>query len=84
MQAQVNPHFLFNAINTISALMRVDSEKARYLLLQLGHYFRSNITSTRHNLISVEEEVNHLNAYLTIEQARFLDALALIWRSLMS
>ncbi|MGX9845396.1 LytS/YhcK type 5TM receptor domain-containing protein [Streptococcus iniae] len=71
LQAQVNPHFLFNAINTISALMRVDSEKARYLLLQLGHYFRSNITSTRHNLISVEEEVNHLNAYLTIEQARF-------------
>ncbi|KYP20764.1 MULTISPECIES: sensor histidine kinase [Streptococcus] len=71
LQAQVNPHFLFNAINTISALMRIDSEKARYLLLQLGQYFRSNITSTRKNVITVEEELNHLNAYLTIEQARF-------------
>lgn len=71
LQAQVNPHFLFNAINTISALMRIDSEKARYLLLQLGQYFRTNITSTRKNVITVEEELNHLNAYLTIEQARF-------------
>ncbi|KKF62416.1 sensor histidine kinase [Streptococcus uberis] len=73
LQAQVNPHFLFNAINTISALMRIDSEKARFLLLQLGQYFRSNITSTRQNVISVEEELNHLKAYLTIEQARFPD-----------
>ncbi|CAM4213366.1 LytS/YhcK type 5TM receptor domain-containing protein [Streptococcus penaeicida] len=71
LQAQVNPHFLFNAINTISALMRIDREKARHLLLQLGNYFRANINSTRHNVISVEEEINHLNAYLSIEQARF-------------
>lgn len=71
LQAQVNPHFLFNAINTISALMRFDSEKARHLLLQLGHYFRANINSTRQNLVSIETELNHLEAYLTIEQARF-------------
>lgn len=71
LQAQVNPHFLFNAINTISALIRIDSEKARYLLLQLSHYFRSNLTSTRQKTITVEEEVSHLKAYLTIEQARF-------------
>ncbi|GFK30797.1 sensor histidine kinase [Streptococcus canis] len=71
LQAQVNPHFLFNAINTISALIRVDSEKARHLLLQLGHYFRANLNSTRHNLVSVETELKHLEAYLTIEQARF-------------
>ncbi|MGT2722551.1 LytS/YhcK type 5TM receptor domain-containing protein [Streptococcus porcinus] len=73
LQAQVNPHFLFNAINTISALMRIDGEKARHLLLQLGNYFRANITSTRHNIISVAEELKHLNAYLAIEQARFPD-----------
>ncbi|VTS41051.1 LytS/YhcK-type transmembrane receptor domain protein [Streptococcus porcinus] len=73
LQAQVNPHFLFNAINTIFALMRIDGEKARHLLLQLGNYFRANITSTRHNIISVAEELKHLNAYLAIEQARFPD-----------
>ncbi|MGV3010876.1 LytS/YhcK type 5TM receptor domain-containing protein [Streptococcus thoraltensis] len=71
LQAQVNPHFLFNAINTISALMRIDNEKARHLLLQLGKYFRSNIKSTRQNVISVEDELAHLQAYLSIEQARF-------------
>lgn len=71
LQAQVNPHFLFNAINTISALIRVDSEKARHLLLQLGHYFRANLNSTRQNVISVDSELKHLEAYLTIEQARF-------------
>src|SRR5699024_11208295 len=42
LQAQVNPHFFFNAINTISALVRIDSEKARKLLLQLSQFFRSN------------------------------------------
>ncbi|MGT2729531.1 LytS/YhcK type 5TM receptor domain-containing protein [Streptococcus phocae subsp. salmonis] len=71
LQAQVNPHFLFNAINTISALMRIDAEKARHLLLQLGNYFRANINSTRHNLVTIETELKHLEAYLTIEQARF-------------
>ena len=39
LQAQVNPHFFFNAINTISALVRIDSEKARKLLLQLSQFF---------------------------------------------
>lgn len=53
--------------------MRIDGEKARHLLLQLGNYFRANITSTRHNIISVAEELKHLNAYLAIEQARFPD-----------
>lgn len=49
----------------------MDSEKARHLLLQLGHYFRANLNSTRQNVISVDSELKHLEAYLTIEQARF-------------
>lgn len=71
LQAQVNPHFLFNAINTISALMRFDSEQARHLLLQLGHYFRANLNGHRNNLIPIKEELAHVEAYLAIEQARF-------------
>ncbi|WP_186318575.1 histidine kinase, partial [Dermacoccus nishinomiyaensis] len=43
LQAQVNPHFFFNAINTISAMIRINSEKARDLLLQLSQFFRSNL-----------------------------------------
>ncbi len=71
LQAQVNPHFFFNAINTISALIRVDSEQARILLIQLSHYFRANLQGARTNLIPLEKELEHVQAYLSIEQARF-------------
>lgn len=71
LQAQVHPHFLFNAINTISALVRKDSDMARTLLLKLGTYFRSNLQGARHHLIPLEKELEHVEAYLMIEQARF-------------
>ncbi|WNV78697.1 sensor histidine kinase [Bacillus atrophaeus] len=71
LQAQVNPHFLFNSINTISALCRTDVEKTRKLLLQLSVYFRSNLQGARQLLIPLSKELNHLHAYLSLEQARF-------------
>jgi len=71
LQAQVNPHFFFNAINTISALIRIDSEQGRKLLLQLSKFFRANLHGARRNLITLEEELDQVNAYLSIEQARF-------------
>lgn len=73
LQAQVNPHFFFNAINTISALIRVDSEKARELLLRLSHFFRANLQGARTNLIPLEKEIEQVKAYQTLEQARFPD-----------
>ncbi len=71
LQAQINPHFLFNAINTVSALCRTDVEKARKLLLQLSVYFRCNLQGARQLLIPLEQELNHVQAYLSLEQARF-------------
>lgn len=71
LQAQVNPHFFFNAINTISALVRIDSEKARELLLELSHFFRSNLQGSRQNKITLEKELGQVSAYLSLEQARF-------------
>lgn len=71
LQAQVNPHFFFNALNTISALIRIDSEKARDLLFQLSAFFRSNLQGTRQNLITIEKELEQVDAYLSLEQARF-------------
>lgn len=71
LQAQINPHFLFNAINTISVLCRIDPEKARKLLLKLSVYFRSNLQGARHMLIPLEKELEHVGAYLSLEQARF-------------
>ncbi|MFO3689792.1 LytS/YhcK type 5TM receptor domain-containing protein [Staphylococcus felis] len=71
LQAQVNPHFFFNAINTISALVRIDSEKARELLLELSHFFRSNLQGSRQNKITLDKELGQVSAYLSLEQARF-------------
>lgn len=71
LQAQVNPHFFFNAMNTISALIRVDSEKARELLLNLSNFFRSNLQGAKKTSITIEKEIQQVEAYLSLEQARF-------------
>lgn len=71
LQAQVNPHFFFNAINTISALMRKDANKARELLLQLSKYFRGNLQGAIATSIGVRQELEQVKAYLSLEQARF-------------
>lgn len=75
-QAQVNPHFLFNALNTIIAILRNDSKRARQLLLHLSNYFRNNLKRTG-DLATLEEELNHVQSYLVIENARFEDRLHL-------
>ncbi len=73
LQGQVNPHFFFNSINTISAIMRFDSEKARRLLLKLSQYFRASLTGNRQALVTVSEELQQVQAYTEIEEARFPD-----------
>ncbi|WP_209121374.1 sensor histidine kinase [Alkalihalobacillus sp. BA299] len=75
LQAQVSPHFLFNALNTIVALIRTDPMKARKLLISLSHYFRQNLAGTTATETTLEDELKHVKAYLEIEQARFSDKL---------
>ncbi|WP_332629440.1 sensor histidine kinase [Halalkalibacter flavus] len=76
LQAQVSPHFLFNALNTIVALVRTDPMKARKLLISLSHFFRQNLAGTTATETSLEEEIKHVKAYLEIEQTRFSDKLS--------
>lgn len=71
LQAQINPHFFFNAVNTISAMIRKDSEKARELLLELSTYFRANLAGARETEVTFEQEKEHVDAYLSLEQTRF-------------
>lgn len=74
LHAQVNPHFLFNALNTISAVVRRDANKARELIQNLSQFFRSNLKQNVRS-VSLREELAHVNAYLSIEKARFTDRL---------
>ncbi len=74
VQAQINPHFLFNTLNTISAITRREPERARQLLLHLSLFFRKNL-KRQSGLATLQEEQEHCQSYLEIELARFGDRL---------
>ena len=74
LQAQINPHFLFNSLNTIVALCRLNPNKARELIIKLSEYFRRNLREWE-PLIPLAEELKNVELYLTFEKARFLDKL---------
>lgn len=75
LQAQINPHFLFNALNTISAIIKRDADEAKTLIQYLSQFLRANLKQ-KAPFISLKEEIEHVNAYLTIELARFSDRLS--------
>ncbi|MGL9720048.1 LytS/YhcK type 5TM receptor domain-containing protein [Symbiopectobacterium sp.] len=72
LHAQVNPHFLFNAFNTPSAVIRRNPDHARQLVLSLSTFFRKNLKRSNDE-VSLRDEMEHVNAYLEIEKARFAD-----------
>ena len=70
LQAQINPHFLFNAINTIVYYCRSNPETARGLLLNLADYYRNNLLPAG-EWVDLPTEINHIDSYVKIEAARF-------------
>jgi two-component system, LytTR family, sensor kinase len=74
LQAQVDPHFLFNALNTIVAVTRTDPNRAGELLIHLSRFFRKNLKRSS-DVSTLEEELAHVRSYLEIEKARFPDRL---------
>lgn len=76
LQSQIRPHFLFNALNTITSLIRTKPQKARELLVSLSDLLRHSLRKPE-RLISLENELNYVRSYLDIEKARFEDKLQL-------
>ncbi|WP_319371818.1 sensor histidine kinase [uncultured Ilyobacter sp.] len=70
LQAQINPHFLFNALHTVSSFVRMDPSKAREIIINLSTYLRFNIESGD-KPVTLEKELEQVKAYVNIEQARF-------------
>lgn len=78
LQARIRPHFLFNALNSLAALVRTRPDKAEDMVLDLSDLFRASLdASTR--LISLREEVEIVRGYLRIEEVRLGDKLVLNW-----
>lgn len=71
LKAQLNPHFLFNTLNSINALVGSDPEAARRVLAQLAEILRYSLESDRQPLVPLAEELRFVETYLAIEQARF-------------
>ena len=70
LQAQINPHFLFNALNTIVSYCRSSPGTARKLLIDLGDILRNNLGHYGEN-IDLYTEIKNIKSYLNIEKARF-------------
>ena len=71
LQAQINPHFLFNTLNVLANLIQDNPQRAERVTEQLAEVFRYALESTRRERVSLEEEVRFLQAYLEIETTRF-------------
>jgi two-component system, LytTR family, sensor histidine kinase LytS len=77
LQAQMEPHFVFNALNTIASLVRTEPDRARSLVLAFADYVRSKL-SRPPGFVTLEEELTHVQSYLALEQARFGDQLVVV------
>ena len=74
LQSQINPHFLFNALNTISALCLTDPDRACDTILVLARYFRQTLTINE-PFVPLEQELSNVDNYLLLTEARFEGAL---------
>ncbi|RAV99081.1 sensor histidine kinase [Pseudochryseolinea flava] len=71
LRQQLQPHFLFNSLNSISALAGSRPEEARKMVQQLSDFLRGTIRRDNSQMVPLSEEIHHLNLYLEIEKVRF-------------
>jgi len=79
LKAQLQPHFLFNALNTISSLMQVDVARADRLLTQLADLLRASLQASARDMTSLRDELKLLELYAQIMQERFAGRVTLTW-----
>jgi two-component system LytT family sensor kinase len=75
LQMQMQPHFLFNALNSISALTFEDADKTRQMLIKLSEFLRYTTKYSEKQLVKLTDELSHIDQYLVIERLRFGDRL---------
>lgn len=75
IKAQLNPHFLYNIFNTISASVPSENEKTRDMIAQLSDLFRYQLKASQVDLVPLKEELDFIKKYLNLEKARFQERL---------
>jgi sensor histidine kinase YesM len=76
LQAKINPHFLYNSLNSIASLAMVDSRKTRDMTVALSKLLRYSMHYSENNLTTIDEEIEILESYLDVEKIRFGENLA--------
>jgi signal transduction histidine kinase len=76
LRARINPHFLFNSLNSIAQLISTDPERAEACVERLAEIFRYLLQSDNRSFVTLQDELDIADAYLDIERARFGDRLA--------
>jgi signal transduction histidine kinase len=80
LSARMNPHFLFNALNTVAALVRTDPRAAERSVESLSGVLRRTLDRSSESMGTVGEEVEYVSSYLDVEQQRWGDRLRVEWR----
>jgi two-component system LytT family sensor kinase len=78
LKSQINPHFLFNTLNSISTLVHSSKEKARKVITQLSDIFRYALDSHNGEMVKLQQEIEFIENYILIQQVRFGDRLIFI------
>lgn len=82
LQAQIQPHFLFNTLNSVAALVEIDPDRMRNLLLAFSDYLRASFDfANLERLVPLRKELELVRAYLYIEKERFGDRLQVEWET---
>jgi two-component system LytT family sensor kinase len=79
LKMQLQPHFLFNTLNTIAELVHSEPEAADQMITRLGRLLRLSLDHASHQVIPLRQETDFLRVYLEIEQVRFQDRLQVVW-----
>lgn len=80
LRSQLNPHFLFNSLNSIRALVDMDPVKAKMSITTLSNLLRQSLVLGKENLVSLEKELDLAKNYLELEKIRFEERLRVEWR----
>jgi LytS/YehU family sensor histidine kinase len=78
LKSQINPHFLFNSLNSISSLTILKPEKAREMIIKLSDFLRYTISYNEEKFTSLKNELENVNRYLDIEKTRFGNRLKIV------
>jgi hypothetical protein len=79
LKTQLQPHFLFNTLNTIAELVHTDPEAADQMITRLGRLLRLSLDHASHQVVPLRQEADFLRVYMDIEQVRFQDRLQVVW-----